>query len=147
MDDGENVFPMDITGSRRTPTLGLPAQGYLVVILADAEVAGRAEAALVADGIRRRRTSSSIRASRSSRPTRRTRSGRRPTGKVVGAGSSTTRWAGTSTWSTRERVVAPCGCVCPTRTERRKALRTLADFDYLHARYYGDGTQHDFHIS
>jgi hypothetical protein len=28
-----------------------------------------------------------------------------------------------------------------------KALRVLADFDYLHARYYGDDKQTDFHIS
>jgi hypothetical protein len=28
-----------------------------------------------------------------------------------------------------------------------KALRVLADFDCLHARYYGHDEQHDFHIS
>jgi hypothetical protein len=28
-----------------------------------------------------------------------------------------------------------------------KALRILADYDYLHTRYYGDKSQHDFHIS
>ena len=28
-----------------------------------------------------------------------------------------------------------------------EALRVLADFDCLHARYYGRNEQHDFHIS
>jgi hypothetical protein len=33
------------------------------------------------------------------------------------------------------------------RAHATKALRVLADFDWLHARYYGDDEQHDFHIS
>jgi hypothetical protein len=35
----------------------------------------------------------------------------------------------------------------PDKGRAAKALRVLADFDYLHARYYGDDKQDDFHIS
>ena len=35
----------------------------------------------------------------------------------------------------------------PDEATSRKALRVLADHDYLHTRYYGDETQTDFHVS
>ena len=35
----------------------------------------------------------------------------------------------------------------PDESDVPKALRLLADFDYLHGRYYGDEKHTDFHIS
>ena len=55
--------------------------------------------------------------------------------------------AGNSTWTMRARAVARCGCVFPNEGDVPKALRVLADFDYLHARYYGSDGQTDFNVS
>jgi hypothetical protein len=49
MDGSENTFPMDITDPSSRPWNFRP-EGYLVVILAGAEEAERAETALVAAG-------------------------------------------------------------------------------------------------
>jgi hypothetical protein len=35
----------------------------------------------------------------------------------------------------------------PDETDVPKALRVLADYDYLHRRYYGSEQQTDFHVS
>ena len=35
----------------------------------------------------------------------------------------------------------------PDEADVPKALRLLADYDYLHTRYYGSERQTDFHIS
>ena len=35
----------------------------------------------------------------------------------------------------------------PDEADASKALRALADFNWLHARYYGEKTQQDFHVS
>ena len=34
----------------------------------------------------------------------------------------------------------------PDETQVSKALRVLADFNYLHTRYYGSGKQEDFRV-
>src|SRR5688500_285341 len=49
MNESENTFPMDVTDPSSRPWNFRP-EGYLVVILADAEEAQRAETALVAEG-------------------------------------------------------------------------------------------------
>jgi hypothetical protein len=49
MDESENTFPMDVTDPSSRPWRFRP-QGYLVMILAGAEEAQRAEAALVEQG-------------------------------------------------------------------------------------------------
>jgi hypothetical protein len=35
----------------------------------------------------------------------------------------------------------------PDESEVPKALRVLADYDYLHSRYYGSRQQNDYHVS
>ena len=35
----------------------------------------------------------------------------------------------------------------PNEDDVRKALRVLADYNYLHTRYYGSEQQTDFHVS
>lgn len=35
----------------------------------------------------------------------------------------------------------------PDEGDVPRAVRLLADYDYLHTRYYGDASQRDFHIS
>ena len=35
----------------------------------------------------------------------------------------------------------------PDEDNVAKALRVLADFDYLHVRYYGHDEQYDFHVT
>jgi len=44
------------------------------------------------------------------------------------------------------RIDALCGCVLPDENHVSKALRVLADVNYLHTRYYGSGKQQGFRV-
>jgi hypothetical protein len=146
MDLDETTFPMDVTDEDPS---SLPwnfrPEGYLVVIVAGIEEAIRAETALAEAAFE----------PRDIKPY---------TGKqilenqavYIGRRSVMTKLvaAVAEDWEGRELYLAyaredRCAMWVRIRDEDRvpKALRVLADFDCLHARYYGDDEQHDFHIS
>lgn len=143
MDDGEDVFPMDVIDPSRP--LNFRPQGYLVVILAGPEEAERAQAALVETGTDRRDiksyTGEQILSNYESYL-----AARGLTARVVGAVVDDAEGRDLYLAYAREGRSAMWVRV-PDESNVRKALRLLADHDYLHARYYGDETQTDFHIS
>lgn len=146
MDSDELTFPMDVTDEDPS---SLPwnfrPEGYLVVIVAGIEDAGRAESALTQAGFEPRDI-------------------KLYTGKqilenqavYIGRRSAMTKLvaAVAEDWEGRELYLANaregrCAMWVRIPDEGRvpKALRVLADFDCLYARYYGMNEQHDFHIS
>lgn len=146
MDSDELTFPMDVTDEDPS---SLPwnfrPEGYLVVIVAGIEDARRAESALTQAGFEPRDI-------------------KLYTGKqilenqavYIGRRSAMTKLvaAVAEDWEGRELYLANaregrCAMWVRIPDEGRvpKALRVLADFDCLHARYYGMNEQHDFHIS
>lgn len=146
MNEDENVFPMDVYQDDVAPRpWEFRPEGYFVVMLADAETAERAEAALVAAGFGLRDIKlypgEQILATYEAYAERQKASGK------------------LASWIADDKVgkelyldyAREDRCALwlrlPEEDKVPKALRALADFDYLHARYYGDGTQHDFHIS
>ena len=146
MNEDENVFPMDVYQDAVAPRpWDFRPEGYLVVMLADADTAEGAEAALVASGFAsrdiKRYPGKEILATHEAYEER-----QRASGKLA-------------SWIADDKVGRElyldyardgrCALWLRLPDEERapKALRALADFNYLHARYYGDGTQHDFHIS
>ena len=147
MSENENTFPMDfyVRDSSPRPWKFQP-EGYLVVILSDADEAQRAEADLVSHGVASRDI-------------------KLYTGKqildnqavYIGRRSAITKLAAAIVAEDvegRELYLAyaredRCAMWVRIIDENRvaKALRVLADFECLHARYYGHDEQHDFHIS
>jgi hypothetical protein len=146
VNEDENVFPMDVYQDEVAPRpWEFRPEGYLVVMLADADMAEGAEGALVASGFASRDI-------------------KRYTGKQIlatyeayaerqGASGKFASWVADDKVG-RELYLGYARegrCALwlrlPDEDRAPKALRALADFNYLHARYYGDGTQHDFHIS
>ena len=145
MDQADNIFPLDITerepGDR--PWKFRP-DGYLVVMLSDEDRAQRAEAALVADGF----ASHDIKLypGKQILATFEIYKGQRDLAdKVVGAV--------TNDYEARDLYLdyAREGrCALWLRVDEHKvarALRVLADFNSLHTRYYGVGTDTDYHVS
>jgi hypothetical protein len=146
MDEDETTFPMDVTDEDPSSRpWNFRPEGYLVVIIADIEEARRAETALAQAGFAPKDI-------------------KLYTGKqilenqavYIGRRSVVTKLvaAVAEDWEGRELYLAyaredRCAMWVRLRDEGRagRALRVLADFDCLHARYYGDGEQHDFHIS
>jgi hypothetical protein len=143
MDKNETTFPMDVTDPSSRPWNFRP-EGYLVVILADAEEAQRAATKLVQQGLARRDIK--LYTGKQTLENHEKYIGRRGVfSKAVGAVADDTmgrelylRYAGEDCCAMWVRI--------PDKDDVDQALRTLADFDYLHTRYYGDREQHDFHI-
>ncbi len=146
MNEEANTFPMDIYQDDVAPRpWEFRPEGYLAVMLADAEMAERAEAALVAVGFAsrdiKRYTGEQILATYEAYAERQKASGR------------------LASWVADDKVgrelyleyAREGRCALwlrlPDDDKAPKALRALADFSYLHARYYGDGKQTDYHIS
>jgi hypothetical protein len=143
----ETTFPMDVTDDDPSsrPWKFRP-EGYLVAIIAHIQEGRRAEAALTETGFAPKDI-------------------RLYTGKqtldnqvmYISRRSVTTKllaWIFAEDVEGRELYLAyaredRCAMWVRILDEARvaKALRVLADFDCLHARYYGHGEQHDFHIS
>jgi hypothetical protein len=144
MDNSENTFPMDVTDPSSRPWKFRP-EGYLVVILASSEEALRAETALVAQGFAARDiklyTGKQILDNQEEYVSR-----RRVTSKVVGPFIEDVEGRELYLGYARDDRGAMWVRI-PDEGEVPKALRVLADHDYLHMRYYGSGQQIDYHLS
>ena len=146
MDEGENTFPMDfyVRDSSPHPWKFKP-EGYLVVILSDADQAQRAEADLVAHGFAPRDiklyTGKQILANYE------VFAGQRSTAdKVVGSIVDDSEGRELYLSYAREDRCAMWVRI-PDEEDVSKALRVLADHEYVHTRYYGTQQQTDFTVS
>ena len=145
MDEDENAFPMDfyVDDPQPRPWKFRP-DGYLVVILSDADEGQRAEAALIAGGFAPRDvkvyTGKQILANYEMYAAR-----RNITDKVAGAVIDDAEGRELYLGYAQEDRSA-LWLRLPDETQVSKALRVLADFNYLHTRYYGSGKQEDFRV-
>ena len=145
MGEDEATFPMDIT--ERDPSSRpwkFRPEGYLVVILSDADEAHVAETDLVAHGFVPRDiklyTGEQILA------THEVYKGQRDLAdKVVGAFADDSEARELYLRYAREGRCALWMRI-PDEDLVRKALRVLADRDYVHTRYYGAGTETDYRV-
>lgn len=144
MDESENTFPMDITDPSSRPWNFRP-EGYLVVILAGTEEAERAEASLVERGFVPRDIKLYTGKQILDNHDEYMRS-RGVTGKVVGSVADDVEGRELYLGYAREDRCA-LWLRLPDEADVPKALRVLADHQYLHTRYYGSERQTDFHIS
>jgi hypothetical protein len=142
--DNENTFPMDVTDPSSRPWKFQP-RGYLVVILASSEEAQRAETALVAEGFAIRDiklyTGKQILDNQEEYIRR-----RGVTSKVVGSLIDDVEGRELYLGYARDDRCAMWVRI-PDDGEVPKALRVLADHDYLHTRHYGSRRQTDYHLS
>ena len=144
MDEDENAFPMDIITDLAARPWKFRPEGYLVVILADTEEAQRAEAALVGGGFApqdvKLYTGEQILENYEVYNEQRT-----VTGKVVGSVVDDQEGRELYLAYAREDRCA-LWLRIPNETGVPKALRVLADYDYVHTRYYGVEKQTDFQV-
>ena len=144
MDESENTFPMDITDPSSRPRKFQP-EGYLVVILAGIEEAQRAEAALVSAGFApsdiKLYTGKQILDNHAEYMER-----RGAASKMVGSMLDDVEGRDLYLGYARDGRSA-MWVRLPDDADVPKALRVLADHDYLHTRYYGSEQQTDFHLS
>jgi len=144
MDEDSSVFPMDVTDASSRPWKFRP-NGYLVVILADAEEAHRAEGALLAHGITQQDmklyTGAQILENHEAYMGR-----RGIVSKTVGAVADDSEGRELYLNYAREDRCAMWVRI-PDESNVAKALRVLADYRTFHARYYGDESQVDYDIS
>lgn len=144
MDDSENAFPMDGTDPSSRPWKFRP-EGYLVVILASSEEAQRAETALVENGFATRDiklyTGKQILDNQVEYVRR-----RGVTSKVLSAFIEDVEGRELYLGYARDNRCAMWVRI-PDESEVPRALRVLADHDYLHTRYYGSRQQNDYHLS
>lgn len=145
MDEGENTFPMDVDRDPSSRPWKFRPEGYLVVILADEDEGKQAEAALVAAGFAAQDvklyTGKQILENYEAYKEQRT-----ITAKVVGAVVDDTESRDLYHKYAREDRSA-LWLRLPDEADVPKALRVLADHDYLHTRYYGSEHQADFEVS
>lgn len=145
MDDSQNVFPLDITEREpgQRPWKFRP-EGYLVVILSDEDEARRAEAALVAEGFAAHDVK--LYSGEQILATYHIYQGQRDLAdKVVGAVVDDRE--GRDLYLDYARQDRYALWLRVTESKVPKALRVLADRDYLHTRYYGVKTETDYHIA
>ena len=144
MDDSENTFPMDVTDPSSRPWNFRPS-GYLVVILASSEEAQRAETALVAEGFASRDvklyTGKEILDNHEEYMKR-----RGATSKMEGSMVDDVEGRELYLGYARDDRCAMWVRI-PDEEDVPKALRVLADHDYVHMRYYGSQRQTDFNVS
>ncbi|HJS27959.1 MAG TPA: hypothetical protein VJ913_12620 [Actinomycetota bacterium] len=146
MDEGQATFPMDVTEEDPSSRpWNYKPEGYLVVIIADIDEARRAETALAQTGFEPKDIK--LYTGKQILENQAVYIGRRSVmTKLVAAVAEDVEG--------RELYLAyarddRCAMWVRLSDEGRvpKALRVLADFDCLRARYYGENKQHDFHIS
>jgi hypothetical protein len=147
MDEDQTTFPMDVTDDEDLSSRpwNFRPEGYLVVILADLEEARRAETALAQAGSAPKDiklyTGTQILENQAVYIGR-----RNVITKLVAAVVEDVEGQELYLAYARDDRCA-MWVRLPDKGRAAKALRVLADFHYLHARYYGDDKQHDFHIS
>ena len=146
MDESENTFPMDFYVEDLSPRpWKFRPEGYLVVILSDADEGQRAEAALVAEGFAPRDVK--LYPGKQILANYEVYAGRRTiTDKVAGPVIDDTEGKELYLGYAREDRCAMWVRI-PNEDNVPKALGVLADFQYLHTRYYGDEKQTDYQIS
>lgn len=144
MDNRENTFPMDVTDPSSRPWKFRPG-GFLVVILASGEEAERARTALVAQGFAARDiklyTGKQILDNQVEYIAR-----RGLTSKVLSPFIEDVEGRELYLGYARDDRCAMWVRI-PDEYEVPRALRVLADYNYLHTRYYGPGQQTDYHVS
>jgi hypothetical protein len=146
MNEDANSFPMDFYVDDPSPRpWKFRPEGYLVVILSDAEEARRAEAELLTAGFAQRDikvyAGEQILENYEVYVSRRT-----VTDKMVGSIVDDSEGRDLYLEYAREDRSA-LWLRMPDEDDAPKALRVLADRNYLHARYYGAEKQTDFHVS
>jgi len=120
-------------------------EGYLVVILSDADEAKRAASSLVSHGFAPRDVK--LYTGKQILENYEVYLGRRnATDKVVGSVVDDSEGKELYLAYAREDRCA-LWLRLPDEADVPKALRLLADYDYLHTRYYGSDRQTDFHVS
>ncbi len=146
MDEGENSFPMDFYTNDASPhPWKFKPEGYLVVILADADEGERAEADLVTHGFAPRDIK--LYAGKQILANYEVFAGRRSTAdKVVGSVVDDSEGRELYLGYAREDRCAMWVRI-PDEEDVSKALRLLADHEYVHTRYYGTQQQTDFTVS
>jgi hypothetical protein len=144
VDERENTFPMDVTDPGSRPRNWRP-DGYLVVILAGADVADHAQVALVEGGFEPRDvkiySGKQILENHDRYMVK-----RGPMAKIVGAIRDDAEGRDLYLGYAHEDRSALWLRV-PDEGKVPKALRVLADHNSLHTRYYGAEKQTDFHMS
>ena len=145
MDEDENTFPMDfyVRDSSPHPWKFKP-EGYLVVILSDVDEAQRAEADLVSDGVAPRDIK--LYTGKQILENYEVFAGRRNIAdKVVGSVVSDSEGRELYLdYARRDRCAM--WVRIPNEDDVPKALRVLANHDYVHMRYYGSEQQTDFKV-
>jgi hypothetical protein len=145
MNEHENAFPMDFWAEDTSPhPWKFRPEGYLVVILSDTEEAQRAESSLVSHGFAPRDiklyTGEQILENYG------VYAGRRNIAdKVVGSVVSDSEGRELYLDYARQDRCAMWVRI-PDENDVPKALRVLADLDYVHTRYYGSEQQTDFDV-
>ncbi len=147
MDEVENIFPLDITDREpgESPWKFRP-EGYLVVMLSDEDEAQRAEAALVEEGFASRDIKLYTGEQILTTYNEIYKGQRDLADKVVGAVTDDIEGRDLYLDYAREDRSA-LWIRIPDESLVPKALRVLADRDYLHTRYYGAESETDYHIS
>jgi hypothetical protein len=144
VNNSENTFPMDVTDPSSRPWKFRPG-GYLVVILASSGEAQQAETTLVAEGFAARDiklyTGKQILDNQEEYINR-----RGIMSKVVSPLIEDVEGRELYLGYARDDRCAIWMRI-PDESEVPKALRVLADYDYLHSRYYGSQQQNDYHVS
>jgi len=146
MSENENTFPMDfyVRDSSPRPWKFQP-EGYLVVILSDVDEAQRAEADLVSDGVAPRDIK--LYTGKQILENYEVFAGRRTTAdKVIGSVVADSEGRELYLGYARQDRCAMWVRI-PNEEDVPKALRVLADHDYVHARYYGSERQDDFNVT
>lgn len=146
MDKDETTFPMDVTEEDPSSRpWNFRPEGYLVVIIADIDEGRRAETALTQVGVAPKDiklyTGKQILENQAEYIRRRS-----VMTKLVAAVAEDVEGRELYLAYARQDRCA-MWVRLPDEGGVAKALRVLADFDCLHARYYGGDEQHDFHIS
>lgn len=145
MEEDENVFPLDIT--ERKPgerSWKFRPDGYLVLVLVDDGEAQRAEAALVATGFASRDIK--LYPGKQILATFEVYKGQRDLAdRVVGAVTDDVE--GRDLYLDYARENRSALWLRVDEQQVAKALRVLADYDYLHTRYYGANEETDYHVS
>jgi len=146
MSGNENTFPMDLYVRDSSPRpWKFQPEGYLVVILSDADEAQRAEADLVSHGVASRDIK--LYTGKQILENYEVYAGRRTiTDKVVGSVVDDSEGRDLYLGYARDDRCAMWVRI-PDEQDVSKALRVLADHDYVHTRYYGSEQQTDFNVS
>jgi hypothetical protein len=146
MHEDETTFPLDVTEEDPSSRpWNFKPEGYLVVIIADIKEARRAETALGQAGFAPKDIK--LYPGKQILENQAVYIGRRSviTKLVAGVAEDVEGRELYLAYAREDR----CAMWVRLSDEGRvgNALRVLADFDWLHARYYGEDEQHDFHIS